>query len=297
MMTRRTLGLILTALLAAAAPAPGQEKYDIKLKKLGVGETGLVEKTEHETNTARLVDNAGKKLKDLGTQERETKFVYRETVVAKPADARRPTKLKRQYEKAEVTSDGKTTALPYQGKTVLIEQRDDRYHFRVEGGDELTGPDAAALDREFNQKKGAGPAFEELLLPGRPVGVAQTWQPNTAAIVKELQAVEDGPQPDPAGVFGTARLVKVYTKDGRRFGLLRVELTVPLKALPAGKGLELETGTQLVIHADLDLCIDGGAARGTVTSRVNMDLRARVKDQANTRLIASTKATLTEVHK
>src|SRR4051794_32495622 len=41
-MTRHTRGLILTTLLAAAAPAPGQEKYDLQVKKLGVGETGLV---------------------------------------------------------------------------------------------------------------------------------------------------------------------------------------------------------------------------------------------------------------
>jgi len=292
-MSRPTACLTLAVLLAAAPPALGQEKFDLKIKKPAPGETDLVEKTEVETNTSYVVDKAGKKLQDLEAVKKETRLAYRETIVEKPADAPRPTKLKRQYDKAQVTTDGKTAKLPYQGKTVLIEKKEDIYRFFVEGGAELKDQDAALLAREFNKKSSA--AFDKLLLPGRPVAVGETWGLDTAAILREWKTT-DGPVVDEAKVQGSGKLVKVYQKDGRQFGVLKIELTMPLKAFPAAKGVELSPLSKLVLSTDLDVCIDGTAALGTVVGRVGLDIRGKFMGQP-TGIVALTRSTLTEVHK
>ena len=86
MMTRRTAPLVLAVLLAATLPAPAQEKYDIKLRKLAQGETDMVYKTEVETNTSYSTDGAGKKVQEQETLKKETRMVYRETILEKAAD-------------------------------------------------------------------------------------------------------------------------------------------------------------------------------------------------------------------
>lgn len=294
-MNQRIVWWTLAVVLAAALPAPAQEKFDIKLKKAGVGETELIEKTEVENNASYLTDLAGKKLKDMEKLKKETRTVYRETVLEKPADAKRPTKLKRRYEKAVVINDGKATMLAYEGKTVVIEKKEDGYRFFIEGGDELKGKEAALLAKEFN-KKSPGPDFEKLLMPGRAVAVGDTWKLDTAAILEELKSDKDAMQVDEAGVQGTGKLVKAYQKDGRQFGVLHIKLTLPIKAIPAAKGLEIGKGTKMVILADMDLCIDGTAPLGTVVGRVEMDLRGTLVGQ-QTGILATTRSVLTESHK
>src|SRR5262249_41330080 len=154
--------------------------------------------------------------KDLDPIKKETRTVYRETILEKPAGARLPTKLKRHYEKAEVTLDDTVTKLPYHGKTVLIEKKENGYRFSYEGGAELKDKEAALLAREFHKQETA-PDFTKLYLPGQPVEVGESWKPDAAAILKEYKTV-DGPQADEAKVRATARLDRVHDKDGRRFG-------------------------------------------------------------------------------
>ena len=79
-----------------------------------------MDETSTEQGQVKVLDPAGKPVMDKG-ESKVKSFTFRETVLEKPDPQKRPTKLSRQYTKAEVKIDGKPQVLPYQGQTVLIE--------------------------------------------------------------------------------------------------------------------------------------------------------------------------------
>ena len=111
------LGLVLTA-----SGGRADDAYTITIKEPGKGDVLQVKATDSAHNQSKLLDQAGDKTLMERGEKTERTMVYRETILEKDAGKRRPTQLKRQYEKAQLTTNGKTTDLPYQGKTVLIER-------------------------------------------------------------------------------------------------------------------------------------------------------------------------------
>src|SRR5262249_15416733 len=67
-------------------------------------------------------------------QGTKTRLVYTETILAKPAGALRPTKLKREYKQAEVNRFGKPNPMAIANKTVLIEKSGEKYTFTLDKG-------------------------------------------------------------------------------------------------------------------------------------------------------------------
>ena len=64
--------------------------------------------------------------------------------------------------------EGHETKLPYEWQTLLIDKKDDKFRYVIEGAKELTGEDARDLDEEL--AKGPGPwEAHDLLLPGKSV--------------------------------------------------------------------------------------------------------------------------------
>jgi len=281
----------LVVVLAATLSVQAQQKHTIKLKKSAQGDSAVVEKIEAETNTTKLTDKDNKE-QDFSQPKKETKVVYRETILEKKADARIGTKVKRHYEVATVTTGGKTTTLPYQGKTVLIEKKEGDYHFTIEGGDELKKEDAALLRKEFNKKKESEPDLEKVMLPKGPIAVGETWQMDKDAIAKEIRSSGEPLEIDESGIKGTGKLLKVYEKDGRQFGVMRMELTFPIKSV---KGLDIEKGAATA-SGDMDVCIDGSAHLGTVNGVFEFAFRGKISGQ-DARVESSTRVQSTEVYK
>lgn len=273
-MTHRIPWLILTALLTTALPAGAQEKYDIKFKDRKLVDTYLFDKTEVNDQKHILQDKDGKALKEK-LEKTTNHYVYRVTVFERDKTDRKATKLTRQYAKAETSTDGKTTTLPYHGKTVSIEQKGDRFHFRMENGAELTGKDAEELDKEFNRKTPPGPSIEKIVQPAHRVAVGETWKLDLPALAKEL---ERGLQlsADVGASTGTAKLLKVYKKNGQQFGVLHLELTFAVKGI---KTVEVKTGSKITMSADLDVCIDGSADTSKITVRSGGTILAPLPDQ------------------
>src|SRR5439155_714677 len=131
-------------------------------------------------------DPAGNTLDDRAQKTSEVNR-YREEVLEKEP-GRRATRLRRQYEKAQARTDDQAETLPYQGKTVLIEKKGDKYRFRIEGGAELTGKDARFLDKEFNAKGRTEDEsqLEKLFLPDKAVPVGASWKLDLERIAKEI---------------------------------------------------------------------------------------------------------------
>src|SRR5262249_25527067 len=153
----------------------------------------------------------------MGQAKEDTKKMseataYKETV-QKVDDKKHPTKLEREYTKAEKTADGKTEKSPLQGKTVVIEKKGDKCTFTYKGGEEVTGEAAADLNKEFN-KNAHEDDLDKLLMPKNAVKPGDEWKIDMNAVAKYFAAGEDI-DVDGDKSTGTGKLLKVYKKDGK----------------------------------------------------------------------------------
>jgi hypothetical protein len=254
---RRILAILVVGLAAVALRAD-DGPVTIKVKQPGPGDK--VKETKTETTTQKV--SATVMGMDMTKEEQATsKFVYTEEVVSKPAGARRATKLRRVYEKAEVTKDGEKQNVGLDGKTVVIEKSGDGYTITVDGN-EPAGLAAELLKKEFRKEK---QVTEEDLLPKQPVKVGGTWKIDLDKFAKDA---EGELEMDVARSTGTGKLVKVYDKGGKKFGVMEVTFDLAVNKLGGGGGqeVELKAGSKMKLVAVMDACIDGSA--NEVTGKV-----------------------------
>jgi hypothetical protein len=177
------------------------------------------------------------------------------------------------YTLAERTKDGETAKLSYHGKTVVIEKKGDKYTFTVDG-QELDEEDAEELDEEFNQDD--IPLDNSDFLPDKPVKLNETWTVDAAKVAKAFEA--GGPLGlDAKATRITGKLTKVYTKDGRRFGTLDLDITLGVKELRVdGQEIAMKPGSTIRATMTLDVCIDGSAHTGTEKGTMTFDLKGDI---------------------
>ena len=264
---RRTLAILVVGLAAVTLRAD-DGPVTIKVKKAGPGDR--VKETKTETSTQKVAFTAmGMDMtkEDQGT----TRFVYTEEVVTKPAGARRATKLRRVYEKAEVTKNGAKQNVGLDGKTVVIEKAADGYTITVDGS-EPTGLAADLLKKEFRKEKQVD---DEDLLPKEPVKVGGTWKIDLDKVAKDAEGELDI---DVAKSTGTGKLVRVYDKGGKKFGVMEVTFDLVVNKVGGGGGqeVELKGGSKMKVVAVMDACIDGSSAEGTGTITTTGDFTGSV---------------------
>ena len=273
------------ALAAILTPARADEVYTIKIKKADVGEVVQVEKTETSVTEVKYVDAKGKAVAGETSKETET-YRYRETILAQET-GRPVTALRRRYDKARVTENGTTSSLPYEGKAVLIERRkDDKYHFRLEGGAGLTGTGADLLDSEFNATTRPRD-FERHLLPAAAVKTDETWKPDMASLVKLLgdRAEAEG---DASKAEGVGRLIKVYDKGERRYGRFTVHVEIPVVSTGGGPDkINALEGSRLTADFGYEGCLDGRLLDETLTVAGRLEVRTRVVADGTTQIVTT----------
>jgi hypothetical protein len=263
--------LIAVGLSLFLAGAPAADNYTIQIKDQRQGDTYQTDKTEGSTTLSKIVDAAGKTL--VESEEQSTKTtVYRETILERAAGKLHATRLKRQYEKAQVKTGNKTEELPYQGKTVLIEKKDKKYHFQIEGDAELAGKDARLLDEEFNKNDEDEFDLRTALLPKKAVALKDEWAVEMKPLLKSFsRATKMDLDADHA--TGTGKLVKAYQKEGVPFGVLEIHLEMPIKEIGTGKGtIKLQPGAKWTMDITLDSCIDA--------SRLDADMKVKFQIDA-----------------
>jgi hypothetical protein len=186
-------------------------------------------------------------------------FLFEETVLAGETN-KRPTRLQRRYEQAIVKKDGKETTLPYEWKTVVIEKKDDKYRY-LSDGKELSGDSARVLEDEFT--RGVSEWEEnERLLPKKPVRVNETWTIATEPFNKELEEAKT--KIDAGKSTAKGKLLNVYEKDGRRFGVFEARLEFSLL------NLGQQNAMPLLYEVTLDICIDGSSSEFLRTEKYRM---------------------------
>ncbi len=268
---RQSIGFTAAAaLFLSAGWLRADDGCTIKRKVVAAGDVYQVQKNETATLSTKVKDASGKALLDTKQVTVETS-VFRETVLK--CDGKLPTQLQRTYERAQLTTDGNTTALPYQGKTVLIEKKDGCYYF-TQDGKELTGEDAQLLVKEFALGAEAQADLERAIVPATAVKVNDTWKLDLTQFAKAT-AQAGAMEIDTARGKGTATLLKVYPKDDRQFGEVKVSLTLPIKSL--GKGIlkvTTQDGSVAVVDLDLNGNIDGSCNTTTIKNTTKMDAKA-----------------------
>jgi hypothetical protein len=235
------------------------ETYTIKPRKSGKGDSAQVAVQENAKKNDKLLSLDGTLIKEESKKTSKT-LKYKETILEQPKGQDRPTKLQRAYEKAEIKEDDTTRKLPYDGKTVLIEKKGNKYHFQIVGGMELEGDEANDFDQEFNQGRADGHDFQMVLLPSKPVAVGASWKIDARKVVKELNKGHKGETlvVDFAKAVATGKLVSAFKKDGKQFGVIQYHLELPITELgTTDNRFQLDAGAKMVLNLREEGCIDG----------------------------------------
>jgi len=260
---RRYLAVLAVGLLSHTGLRADDGPITLKLKRPGPGDVTKDTKTVTEDTKLSFTVMG---MDQNQEQQAVSKFVYTEEVLEKPAGARRPTKLKRIYETAEINKKGEKEDLGLVGKTVLVEKDKDTYKITVDGK-EPTGTALIVLAKEFRKEK---EVTDEHFLPKTPVKVGDTWKIDMAPLARDASGELDM---DADKSSGTGKLTKVYDKGGKKFGTIEVKLDLAVSKLGGGGGqeVELKAGTKLTATAVMDMCIDGSAAGGSAKMTVKGD--------------------------
>lgn len=260
-----------------AAPAPGAGAgsggggamaggYTIKIREAQKGDKLHVVGSYKE----RAEVNIGGKGQTL--KEGET-YDYVETVLEKPAGAREATKATRHYKKSEATGPtGVTLDTPYSGKTVSIELKGGKYSFSV-AGKEMSDAEAGHLAKEFRKVEKSNTSVLPLLLPKGPVKLNAPWSVDRAG-VQAMTGIE-GAALDLEASSITGKLVKVYDKDGKKWGTIEFAINIVIKRVVIKEfGPKVPPfGGSVTGAITVDCPIDGSSPEGREVTKVSSELR------------------------
>jgi hypothetical protein len=285
--------LLAAGLLGATAGLRADEAYNIKVRNSAKGDR--TQETSQDTEQAhrQILGADGKAIEDE-EEKKATVVQFQQTILEQPEAKKRPTRLRRHYDKAQATKDGETKALPYEGKTVLIEKKDGQYHFKIEGGAELTGKDAELLAKEFDKEKDDKQDLEKILLPQKPVRVNETWKIDAEEFARALSKDTEGRfEVDADKARATGQLLRAYQKNGHQYGVIEYRIDLPLKGTIGKEKLPLGPGAKMALRIKMDGCIDGQVSDATADTSTNLDLTATLKgpDGNSYKLILAVKAT------
>jgi hypothetical protein len=282
---KRCLSLaLLVTLVVWASAAPDPQPVTIKIKETAQGDVRLIESSEGEDMTFKVVDEKGKVLLS-DTKKKSRSDAYTETI--RQREGKKNTKLERDYTKAEKQEDDKKFILGLVGKTVVVEKNGEKYVFALKDGEKLKEAAAEALTKEFATKRDEN-EVEKLLLPKTPVKPGDSWEVDLKTFIKEFGS--DGEMEfDLAKSIGSGKLLKVYTQDGKQFGEMQIKLELAVTMIGKGKDrMKAGAGSKVSLNIALDNCIDGNSEAGTFSARVDVSLNWPYPDIAGTTAILTT---------
>jgi hypothetical protein len=254
-MSRAFLVSFIAVGLLAATPAFGaDETYTLKLYQSKKGDKS--EHTKNEDSKSVITFTAGgneKKENETGAK----KEAYTEEILEKKVGDRLATKLTRTYTAAEKTEKGNTTKAVYTGKTVLIEKKDDKYTFSVDGK-ALTEEDAPDLFKSFSSKKESEPQTQDFM-PDEPIKVGGSWKVPADKSEKVFKTLGEGNlKVDAKKSTITGKLLKVYKKGDVQYGVMELTVTAFVTEVDiGGQFVKATAESKIGFTASVDTCIDG----------------------------------------
>lgn len=243
--------------------AAGEQTYAIALAPHpAVGQSVVVRSTGKQVVTERVLDADGKPLRPGERREKGREEEFTETLLAKSGP--RPTKFKRVYEKATELTAGNWAPRSFQGRTMLFEWQNDRYRVTPEDKGALPKADLAELtDRAGLETEHS---LNGAVTPDRRVKINDTWEVDLRPFAAHLG--QDSTF-DPKQSKGEARLVRVYARDGRQFGVLDIDLRLMVVGLRGAK----VAPSPLEMNVTYDAAIDGSGPAGAMTYSGKLTVR------------------------
>jgi hypothetical protein len=263
-------GLWLAALAGCSSP-----RYDVKFRDRNDQQTGDTSQVS-SSNSFKLKTQysmGGKVLKEDQKLDSLEQMDYKVTLVTLDAD-KHATSMRREYARAQTRSQGQVKTLPYEGKSLLIEKKDGSWRFRLEEGDELTGDDAAQVTHEFaSYDKVEEPA--ELLRPKKPLKVGESYELPIDKIASNYEKTTPVPL-DTSKATGSGKLARVYKQDGHQFGVLEIQIEIPIQQGAKYNDLEVQPGCKMTLKQTLDCCIDGSCSTSAFHSVLLLNITGLV---------------------
>jgi hypothetical protein len=272
----RTISALLCVLLAAALVRA--ETYTIRIKNRPAKGTP-VQVVDREKQVTKVKVRGADQDRDRD-EETAGEQTYTETILQ--AGDKQPVKLQRVYKKATDTVDKKTKDRPYSGRTITFVLEDGKYKATADGDKPLPKAVLVGLARQVNEEAANRQRF---LLPKMPVEVGSTWK----LTGKDVAAYLGDKVIDKEQSKGTGKLVKVYKKDGKQFGVLQFDLQTASQKDP-------KKGEQSELHLTVDTAIDGSSTDARITGKVIFTRKASVSGALGTvNVEARTELTLSQV--
>jgi hypothetical protein len=254
MQAMKPTGVLAAVVLMLVPLTASAQEYVIKVKRPGLGDRSQVKSSGNSETEFKLVDSNGNAVMDK-KETKTVKFVFLETGLERAATGDDLVHVKRQYEHAERKVDGARQTLPYQGKTLNIQKKNGTWVFEIEGDDVIYGKEAEELTEEF-VKGGATKLVNDAFLPRKAVKVDDTWKLDVAPLARDFG--KDGKiEVDETKAKGSGKLLKVYQKNGKQFGVFELTIEVPVTALVNDGNKTPTKEGKITIKVERDGCIDG----------------------------------------
>jgi hypothetical protein len=248
-------------LLCVVAPALADEPaYTIKLKTYpDKGQVISCREVDKQSSTIRFITPDGKVIKEDTPSEESEEISTLE--VLEPGE-RAPAHYRQIFGKA-MFSGSRDKKRSYESLAIDVILKQGKYQIKVPEGAEVTQKDEQALLVRANGDLEAG--LDMIFQPDSPVKVGEAWGISFALLNKGF-----GPlgKLDPEKSKGSTRLIRVYDKEGKKFGVLEFNLELHYLNLDE---LPFDPPALFKINGTLDTAIDGSSCVGVLTtfSRLN----------------------------
>lgn len=251
---RRLLLWVIVLGIAAPALADGPA-YTIKIKTYpDQGESLACRDYDKQTGMIRFIAPTGKILKEE-SQDEESEDHFTLTVLE--AGDRAPAHYRHTYTKATATK-ARDKKRSYAETTVDFVLRDGKYKLKLPPKSEVTEKDQEALLSRANGDLEAG--LDQIFQPDKPVKVGESWTVPFALLNKGFGALG---KLDPDKTKGSAKLYKVYDREGKRYGVIEIDLSLAFRKL---EDLPFDPPAMFQINGALDTAIDGSNNIGVLST-------------------------------
>ena len=283
--------ILFAVLLLAATVGRADDTHSLKFYKAKEGEVYM--KTKESKSTGRVTFAVGDQKGNEEQKPSET-MVFTEEILTFPKDAKRPTKLKRTYEKVEKKDvKGDEVKSHLVGKTVVIERQNDKWVYTVDGKPP-TDDQTKELDADFGDERADAMTPNEML-PGKAVKVGDTWAVDVKKAVESLGDLK-GTVFDLEKSSFTGKLVKAETKDGVLRGTVEFTLKLALTDFGLGENqaLPTEAGSDMTMKVVMDGCLDGSVPGEKSEMTMKVVVKAKLPMDGKFEMTSTTTAIDTE---
>jgi hypothetical protein len=289
---KRTCVLAAVVLMLSPWTVSAQE-YVIKVKRPGLGDKSQVKVNGNSETEFKLLDATGNAVMDK-KETKSQKLVFQEVGLERAAAGEDLVHIKRRYEHAERKIDGTRHTLPYQGKTLDIRKKNGTWVFEIEGDDVIFGKEAEELTEEF-VKGGVTKLVSEPFLPRKAVKVNDNWTLDVVHLARDFS--KDGKiETDDTKAKGSGKLLKVYEKNGKQFGVFELAIEVPVTALINDGNKTPTKEGKITIKLERDGPIDGTLGETTIKAHFDGAIKGEISANGmDLMLVISVHATAEEV--